>query len=335
MVGAVFVKNGKIIAEGFHKKFGGLHAEVEAIRAAARHHHSLKGATLYITLEPCAHHGKQGPCTEALLNGTGLSRVVYAQVDPNPQVAGKGLAVLKQHGIRTQALMIPETEELNEVYLTNVGQKRPFVHLKTACTLEGKITLYRGTHSRLSHPESLKHVHELRTQHDAILIGVQTLLIDNPRLTARSLRGKILATPLRIILDPRGRSPHTAALFTETGNNLLITTNDRLKNIWGASTEILWIREKNRQIDLEDLLKKLFDRGIRSILVEGGARVNTAFLNAGLVDRLSLCFTPYSSPDPDAPSWIDFTQISTINLNQTRLTLRGNDQWITGRMNTP
>jgi diaminohydroxyphosphoribosylaminopyrimidine deaminase / 5-amino-6-(5-phosphoribosylamino)uracil reductase len=331
MVGAVFVKNKVIIAEGYHHIFGGAHAEIKAINAAKKKGVSLKGSILYVTLEPCAHTGKQGPCTEALKK-TEIKKVIYAQIDPNPLVSGRGIKLLEAASIETQEFNTPETIQLNEIYLKNTTTRKPWIHLKSAATRNGKISLEKGKSTQISNQESSNYVHELRQQHDAILIGLNTLLIDNPRLTARTPKKKICKdSPIRIILDSQLKSPPHSKIFTQPGQTILATTQTSSSQKWGENTFILTCKKSVKgHIDLEDLLKKLFKLGIRSILVEGGERITTSFLNAGLADKISLCLTQAWAADQAAPSIWDFKQIEKLNLVDASIKIINNDIWISG-----
>jgi diaminohydroxyphosphoribosylaminopyrimidine deaminase/5-amino-6-(5-phosphoribosylamino)uracil reductase len=332
MVGAVFVKDGEVIAQGYHKQFGGFHAEVEAINAAKRNHVSLKGSTLYVTLEPCSHTGKQGPCAEALLE-TGIERVVYAQQDPNPLVAGKGIKQLNENGIKTDHIAIPATKKLNEIYLKNSLRKQPFVHIKSAATRDGKITLKKGTQSALSNSTSNARVHELRQFHDAILIGINTLLIDDPKLTARNAEGKAHPdSPIRVIVDSQLRTPPSAHIFQETGGIIIATTTTSTQD-YGDQTEILVCEKKEGRVDLDDLLNKLFEKGIKSVLVEGGETINTALIREELADRITICLTNKLSQDATAPSIINAQTVMPMNLVDVSLEMVENDLWIDGTIN--
>lgn len=328
MVGAVFVKNGEILGEGYHRQYGGSHAEVEAIRAAEQQGISLEGSTLYVTLEPCCHHGKQGPCTEALLP-LKLREVVYAQEDPNPVVKGKGIHILKTAGIPTRFLETQETKGLNRIYLKNTLHQLPFVHLKTACTLDGKITQKKGTETPLGNAASTARVHTLRNRYDAILIGVRTLLIDNPKLTARLPEAK---NPIRIILDPQLKTPPTAQIFKEVGKNILVSLIAGRPE-WEAvphTTILVATRNKQGEIDLRDFLQKAFRQGIRSILVEGGETVNTRFLQAQEVDRVSFIRCPLLSEDADAPELYDLKEIPRLEFKESSIEDVKGDSWFEG-----
>lgn len=332
MVGAVFVKQGKKIAEGYHRQWGGLHAETEAVRTAQAGGQSLKGSTVYVTLEPCCHHGKQGPCTDALIQA-GVAEVVYAQKDPNPLVAGQGLQQLQKAGISVRALSTWETLDLNALYLKNSAQGLPFVHIKTACTREEKITAQVGTETPLGGPESMKRVHEWRNRYDGILVGVNTVLIDNPRLTARRPRA---THPVRFILDTHLKTPPHAQMFAQPGKTVLVTAaTSPPSHVYPGDTEI-WEIPPNHQgkIPLEKFLQKAYAHGVRSLLVEGGEAVNTSFLKQGLVDRLTIIVTPHTlSPATDLtrlPSVFDLSQTGPLEFTHSRIERVGQDLWSDG-----
>jgi diaminohydroxyphosphoribosylaminopyrimidine deaminase/5-amino-6-(5-phosphoribosylamino)uracil reductase len=331
MVGAVLVQEGKKIGEGYHRFFGGAHAEVEAIRDAFKKGHSTIGAQLYVTLEPCCHTGKQGPCTEAIREA-GISRVFYAQKDPHPLVAGKGTQWLQKNRIPTTKIVSEKTHRLNEIYLTNNNEKRPFIHLKVACTQDFKITLKKGTRSALSGKKSQERLHHLRNRVDAIMIGIQTLLIDDPRLTTRLPNNKG-HSPIRIILDSHLQTPATAQIFKEKGETWILTLQKQKKiPSFPKSTQIL-ICKKNKegQIDLKNALKKLFHKGIRSVLVEGGMQVNTSFLEKKWVDRLTLILTPHWSHDKNAPALFNPTMLP-LELESVKIEKIAEDTWMDARL---
>lgn len=334
-VGAIFVKNGKIISQGYHHKYGEVHAEVDAIQKV-KDKKSLKGSTLYVTLEPCAHFGKQGPCAKALIK-IGIKRVIYAQIDPNPLVAGKGIHTLEKSHIQTQYFSTSSSKRLNEIYTKNTLFQRPFIEIKTALTSNGKITLKKGKRSQLSNEKSNQKTQKLRTHHDAILIGISTLLSDNPRLTIRNPKGTSLHnSPIRIILDSQLKSPPSAQLFKEPGEIILATLQKNSPTVWGTKTTILTCKpDKNGHIDLNDLLKKLFKKSIRSILVEGGEQVNTSFVKSGLADRITLCLTPHSTKDATLPSFINPKKLTQFNLVDVDVEILDNDLWISGNLNLP
>lgn len=331
MVGAVLVKEGIKIGEGYHAVWGGLHAETAAIEAAKQAGHSLKGATLYVTLEPCCHQGKQGPCTQAILK-EGIARVVFAQTDPNPLMQGKGKHQLEQVGIQVDEGSTWDTRELNAIYLKNQREKRPFVHLKTACTIEGKITLKKNTETPLGGTESMAIVHRWRARYDAILVGRRTVEIDDPRLTARMEEG---TNPLRILLDSHLQIPSSSQAFQQPGKTILATLMKSSPTPYPGDTEI-WTLPPNPAgtIELNALMETCFHHGIRSVLVEGGESVNTAFLQENLVDRVTVIETPHRVPTSenlnDLPNVYRTTEIPHLEFIDSQWTQIGKDFWRDG-----
>ena len=293
MVGAVIVKNGRIVAEGYHRRAGSEHAEVVALRKAGRR---ARGATIYVTLEPCCHVGCTGPCTEAIIDA-GISRVVYASLDPNPIVRGKGDRRLRQAGLAVaRGILRSQAEELNEAYYLFYRLGRPFVTLKMAETIDGRIATVTGDSQWISSPESLKFAHKLRAVNDAVMVGAGTVRADNPALTVRLVKGK---NPYRIVVAGREELP---------SNCQVLANNHDLKTVVAeagrshrpspqnkrASGLVRWELKADRRgrLDLQDLLEKAAAFGLQSILVEGGSALATALLKAKLVDKVVLVIAP-------------------------------------------
>lgn len=311
LVGAVIVKDGMIVGTGLHRKAGEPHAEVHAFRMAGEH---AKGATLYVTLEPCSHYGKTPPCAE-LVKESGVSRVVIAMKDPNPLVAGRGIKLLEEAGMAVEVgVLEEEARKINERFIHNMVQKRPFVIAKTAMTLDGKLAAYNGHSKWVTGEEARQKVHYLRNEVDGILVGIGTVLADDPQLTTRIPEGG--KNPVRIILDSRLRTPLEAQI-----------TDCREAQTWifameGADEEKkALLREKGVQVfsapydenglDLCYVLQTLYEKGITDILLEGGSEVNTAFLRAGLIDKFLIyvapkilggrhSLTPFTGPDVES-----------------------------------
>lgn len=291
LVGAVIVRDGRIIAEGYHQHCGECHAEINAIRNATE---SIAGATFYVTLEPCSHYGRTPPCVEALISHR-PGRVVVGAVDPNPLVSGRGIAALKQSGIQTEVGVLEEAcRESNRIFFKYIRTGLPYVTLKFAQTLDGRIAAASG-HSRwISSPASLRFAHRLRTVHDAILVGAGTALADNPALTCRLVRGR---DPLRIVVDSRLRLSPDATLFSDGKKTLAAATRlapiERRRLLEERGIEVLEIAEDTAgRVDLHALLAALGKREISSLLVEGGATVATSFLKENLADRLIVILAP-------------------------------------------
>jgi diaminohydroxyphosphoribosylaminopyrimidine deaminase/5-amino-6-(5-phosphoribosylamino)uracil reductase len=291
LVGAVVVRNDQCVGEGWHERFGAVHAEIHALARAGQ---AARGATLYITLEPCCHHGKTPPCTDAILQA-GVRRVVAAMLDPFPQVAGRGAGQLRQAGISVDLdVCRAEARRLNAPYLTLVGRGRPHVHAKWAMTLDGKICTRSGDSQWISGAASRRYVHELRGRMDAIVIGIGTALADDPRLTARPPGPR---APCRIVLDSRARLPMTsklAATARETPTLVAVGAQahpDQVQSLREQGCEVLLLSE-NEQVRVTDLLNELGRRRWTNVLVEGGSAVLGSFFDAGVVDEVHAFIAP-------------------------------------------
>jgi len=286
MVGAVIVKNGKIIGSGYHRQAGDRHAEVIALQQSGKNNRS---ATLYVNLEPCCHFGQTPPCTEEIIK-SGIKRVVCAMVDPNPKVNGKGIEILKKNKIKVEVGLLEEdAKKLNEVYMKYISTGLPFVILKWASTLDGKIATLDGDSKWISNEQSRKFAHKLRSQADAVLVGVETIIQDNPKLDTRLVKGK---NPIKIILDTKGRLPLDSriVLNAKSERTILATVCADKEKFEDSNLEVWKLREgKNGQVDLLSLLKKAGENKITSILVEGGQKVLTSFMQEKLADKI-YCF---------------------------------------------
>jgi diaminohydroxyphosphoribosylaminopyrimidine deaminase/5-amino-6-(5-phosphoribosylamino)uracil reductase len=294
MVGALIVKGGKIIGQGYHKRFGGPHAEINAIQDAKG---DLNGATLYVTLEPCCHKGKKTPpCLDTLLKYNWKS-VVIGTVDPNPKVNGKSIEILKQKGIGTKVgVLQEECQRLNEAYFKYIQTGIPFVTLKFAQTLDGRIATSTGDSKWISSEPSLKWAHRLRSLHDAVLVGVSTVLKDDPQLTVRLVKGR---NPLRVVADSRLRIPLNSKILKdlEIAPTIIAATSQAdIEKTFALSImgiEVLTIEEDSEgMVDLKDLLQKLGKKNISSVLVEGGATTITSFIRQGLADKVIAIVAP-------------------------------------------
>lgn len=294
LVGAIIVKEGRIIGEGWHQRAGEPHAEVNAINNATE---SVEGSTIYVNLEPCSHYGRTPPCA-SLLAKRKFKRVVIAMEDPNPLVAGKGIKLLRDSGIQVDiGLHRLEALKLNDIFIKYITRKSPFVLLKAAMTLDGKTATRTGDSKWISGEESRSYVHRLRNRYTAILVGVNTVMKDDPELTTR-LEGIQGRNPLRIIIDSRGSIPVNARVLKETDNKRTIvgTTEAmpecRKKLLEAQGVEVITAGKSNGRVDLIQLLKELGNRGIDSVLVEGGGTVAASFLEAGLVDKVAFFIAP-------------------------------------------
>lgn len=293
MVGALIVRGNRIIGRGYHRKFGGRHAEIEAIEKAPG---SLRGTTFYITLEPCSHYGKTPPCVDRILE-VKPSRVVVGSVDPNPLVSGKSIRLLRRRGIEvTTGVLEQECRALNEVFFKYMTAGRPFVTVKYAQTLDGRIATRSGRSRWISSPPSLRFAHRLRSLHDSILVGAGTVVRDDPELTCRLVKGR---NPRRVIVDASlGLPLSSKVLFDqERAKTTIFTTaasrGEKRKQLEDRGVDVRVVeRNAGGHVDLRQLLKTLAREGISSVLVEGGSGIITAFLAAGLVDRLVTVTAP-------------------------------------------
>lgn len=291
MVGAVIVKDGHMIGQGYHEKYGGLHAERNALASCTQ---SPDGAQMYVTLEPCCHHGKQPPCVEAILDA-GIRRVVIGSEDPNPLVNGKGVRILREHGIEvTEHVLQEECDRLNEVFFHYIRTNLPFVVMKYAMTLDGKIAAYTGESKWVTGEAAREHVHRQRNRYRAIMAGVGTVLADDPLLTCRIEGGR---NPVRIICDSRLRTPLTSRIAATAGQvpTVLATCcDDEKKHLpyQKAGFHILCLPEKNGHVDLRALMQQLGHAKIDSVLIEGGGTLHWSALESRVVQKLQAYIAP-------------------------------------------
>lgn len=311
MVGALVVDGeGVIVGRGAHEIAGGPHAEVHALREAGP---CARGATLYCTLEPCAHQGRTGPCAP-LVQQAGIARAVIATEDPNPLVAGRGIGFLRSHGIEVACgVMAEEAARLNAAFFSVMRKGRPYVTMKIATSLDGAVAAAAGSRTAISGPESIRHAHSLRAEVDAIAVGSGTVLTDDPILTARVAYRRRPLT--RVVFDRRLRTPPHAALFgtlsagpvvVVTSSTARDTQRDGVAHLEGAGANIV---EVEADAPLRESLRALVRLGITSLLVEGGTALHRAFWDAGLVDRVQMYVAPHTL-GPDAVRWIDEPIIS-------------------------
>ncbi len=294
MVGALVVNDGRIVGKGYHPAAGEPHAEIFALREAGA---AARGATLYVNLEPCNHQGRTPPCTEAII-AAGIREVVVGMEDPNPLVAGRGSKRLRAAGIAvTTGILEKKCRRLNEAFCKYITQKLPFVTLKIAASLDGRIATRSGHSHWITNEKSRRHVHRLRHQHDAILIGIGTLLQDNPRLTTRLPRGRG-RNPYRVIVDSRLRSPLHANVFSGDAREKLIlaTAADPRLDISPYRHRVREIIRlplaSGGQLDLLALMRRLAAMEITSVLIEGGSEINGSAVEAGIVDKISFFYAP-------------------------------------------
>lgn len=291
LVGAVIVKNGKIIGQGYHKFYGGPHAEVYALKEAGD---NAKGAAIYVTLEPCSHYGKTPPCAEALVKA-GIKKAVIAVSDPNPMVSGKGIEILKKNGIEVElGVLENEAKDINKIFLKYITTKLPFVILKWAMTLDGKIAASTGESKWITSEESRYYVHKIRNRVMGIMTGINTIIMDNPLMTTRLKDGG--KSPKAIILDSKLRIPLDAKILdTVSDREVIIACTKNIDNDKKVKLEqrrikfIITPEDENGRVDLKYLICELGNRGIDSILLEGGSNLNFSAVYSGVVDEV-ICF---------------------------------------------
>lgn len=328
MVGAVIVKNNKIIGEGWHQKYGEMHAERNALAACTE---SPAGADMYVTLEPCCHQGKQPPCVDAIIEA-GIKRVVIGSEDPNPLVRGKGIKILKEHGIAvTEHVLSEECRQLNEVFFHFIQTKRPFVVMKYAMTMDGKIATRTGASKWITGKTARQHVAWQRHRYTAIMVGVGTVVADDPLLTCRMEGGK---NPIRIICDTSLQTPVTAQVV-QTANQIptiLVTCcqNQERQRIYKKSgCQILQVHKKEGHVDLQHLMKLLGEKKIDSILLEGGGTLNWAAISDGIVQKVQAYIAPKLFGGKDAKTAIEGEGIEipseAIRLKNSHIISLGDD----------
>ena len=284
LVGAVIVKDGQIIGEGWHHRYGDLHAERDALKNCSE---DPKDADIYVTLEPCCHHGKQPPCTNALIEA-GIKRVIIGSSDPNPLVAGKGVRILKEHGITViENFLKEECDRLNDIFFYYITTGLPYVAMKYAMTIDGKIACYTGLSKWITGEEARKHVHSLRHKYTGIMVGINTVLADDPLLNCRLENSK---DPVRIICDSTLRIPMDSQIVRTAGKyRTIIATclpdGEKAQKLSELGIEIIKIKEHS-QVDIRTLMTELGRRQIDSILLEGGASLNWSVLEAGMVNKV-------------------------------------------------
>jgi diaminohydroxyphosphoribosylaminopyrimidine deaminase/5-amino-6-(5-phosphoribosylamino)uracil reductase len=288
-VGCVLVKDGAIIGEGWHVKAGLGHAEIEALTSTPDAHN----ATAYVTLEPCSHHGRTPPCCDALINA-GISRVVVAMQDPNPLVSGRGLAALRAAGIQvTVGVLEADAFALNRGFIKRMREHRPFIRSKLAMSLDGRTAMASGESKWITSTEARADVHRLRAESSAILTGVQTVLADDPALTARV--DFEVVQPLRVVLDTRLKTPPSAQMAKLPGRSLLLTCSDddaKQQRLRQAGFEVYRLPDKNGRVDLHEVMRFLADQHINEVLVEAGACLNGALLAENLLDEIIIYMAP-------------------------------------------
>jgi len=299
LVGAVIVKDGKIVGRGYHHKAGTPHAEVHALAEAGE---LARDATVYVSLEPCSHHGRTPPCTLALIKA-GVAKVVVGMVDPNPLVSGKGISLLRDAGISVESgIMEDDARRMNEVFIKHITSGKPFVALKSAMSLDGKIATVTGESQWITGPETREWVHRLRDRYDAVMVGINTVLADDPALTCRIPGGR---DPIRLVVDSTLRLPLTSKIISSSATAPLIvgtTTQapvEKVQNLKNLGVQVLQYEQP--QVPLSEFLTDLGQQGISGILLEGGSILGWSMLEAELVDKVHFCIAPLLIGGTGAP----------------------------------
>jgi diaminohydroxyphosphoribosylaminopyrimidine deaminase/5-amino-6-(5-phosphoribosylamino)uracil reductase len=328
MVGAILVKDGKVVGEGYHARAGEAHAEILAIRKAGE---EARGSTLYLNLEPCTHYGRTPPCAPVVIEA-GVKRVVIGMEDPNPLVKGKGVGNLKSAGLDVVVgILEQECRRLNEAFCKYILKKEPFTILKVAATLDGKIATRKGDSKWISGEASRRYVHRLRDQVDGIVVGIGTILKDDPMLTVRIKGGR---DPYRIILDSRLRIPEKAKVIGTSPSKTIVATTElapkeKVERLEKNGIRVLIFDSKQGRVHLKPCLSKLGEMGMISLLVEGGSQVNGSFLDEGLIDKLILIFSPKVIGDKQALGIFEGKGVTTLKeaipLNGLRVRRIGED----------
>lgn len=334
MVGAVLVKNDRIVSVGYHGEITTPHAEAWAIQKAGK---DAQGAKLYVNLEPCSHFGHNPPCADLIIS-SGIKEVIASMKDPNPLVRGKGFAKLRKHGVKVKiGLLEEEAKKLNEVFTKFFTKKLPFVVLKEAMTIDGKIATKTGNSRWVSSKQTRKFAHELRNIYDAILCGINTVLIDNPKLTARLV--KRAKNPIRIVLDAHARTPLRANVLRVKSAPTIIAVGPKaprkkVRALRKAGAEIIYVPAPKGRINMKALMKKLAKMKITSVLIEGGGEVAASALTAKIVDKAYFFIAPKIFGGRDAKTGVEGDGIrfpaQAINLKRVEVSNCGPDIMISG-----
>ena len=332
MVGAVIVKDGKILGQGYHKKCGEGHAEVNAFKDAEEKNENVEGAEMYVTLEPCSHFGKTPPCADKIIEKK-ISKVFIGTLDPNPLVAGRGVKKLKDAGIYVEyGILESECYKLNEVFMKYIVKKEPFVVMKTGMSLDGKIATYSGESKWITEEKSREDVHNLRNELTGIMVGINTVLKDNPQLTCRVNGGR---NPIRIIVDSTLKIPIDCKIVNTAKEveTIIATTDkanlDKINSLEDKGVKIIVVPSKNGKVNLKELMITLGKLKIDSILLEGGGTLNFSALEEGIVDKVKIYIAPKIIGGKDAPSFVSGMGIESLsdatNLHITNTTMIDND----------
>jgi diaminohydroxyphosphoribosylaminopyrimidine deaminase/5-amino-6-(5-phosphoribosylamino)uracil reductase len=335
MVGAVIVKDKRVIGQGYHERYGQLHAERNALAHCTE---SPEGAVMYVTLEPCCHHGKQPPCVDAILE-SGIARVVIGSADPNPLVSGGGIRILREHGVEVKEdVLREECDAINPIFFHYIRTGRPYVVMKYAMTLDGKIAAYTGASKWITGEEARAHVQTQRHRFRGIMVGVGTVLADDPLLTCRMEGGR---NPIRIVCDSKLRTPLTSRIVQTAGEVETILATccqdaERYADYEKKGCMILPVKAQAGQVDLADLMEQLGRRQIDSILLEGGGTLNWSALEKGIVNAVQAYIAPKIFGGKDAKSPVEGSGVAlpaeAARLSHTTITRLGEDFLLEGEV---
>jgi diaminohydroxyphosphoribosylaminopyrimidine deaminase / 5-amino-6-(5-phosphoribosylamino)uracil reductase len=315
MVGAVVVQGSEVVGTGYHQAAGTPHAEIIALEKAGQ---KAQGATLYLNLEPCAHHGRTAPCTDAIIKA-GVSRVVAAMEDPNPLVSGRGFARLTEAGIKVkEGILKQKALQLNEAFIKYITTGLPFVSVKVAMSLDGKIATATGDSQWITGGKARQFVHRLRDHNDAIMVGIETVLKDNPQLTTR-VEGGGGKDPIRVIVDSTARIPLDARVIeggSSAGTILAVTeqaSSEKCRALKAKGVEVLVMPARDGRVDIGALMKELAKRELSAVLVEGGGTINYSLLEQSLIDKLFIFIAPLIIGGKESPTAFAGTGIDSLS----------------------
>ncbi|MUK89248.1 bifunctional diaminohydroxyphosphoribosylaminopyrimidine deaminase/5-amino-6-(5-phosphoribosylamino)uracil reductase RibD [Ornithinibacillus sp. L9] len=327
LVGSVIVNDNRIVGIGTHLKAGEPHAEIHALRMAKE---QAKGGTIYVTLEPCSHHGRTGPCAEAIVEA-GLKKVVIATLDPNPIVAGNGVKILENAGIEVEVgIGEEESKHMNEVFNKFIVEKKPFVTMKAGTTLDGKVATRTRNSKWITSEESRLDVHQLRSENMAILVGINTVIEDDPSLTSRIPNGR---NPIRVVLDSKLRIPLDAKVVTDQEAETWIFTSqqhdsDKKRALVDAGVSV-FVTNRASTVDPNEVVTILGEKLVSSVFIEGGGNIHASFLENKLVDKVVLYFAPKLIGGKDAPTFLEGTGFElmkeAVELRDTDIVRIGSD----------
>lgn len=332
LVGSVIVNNNRIVGIGTHLKAGEPHAEIHALRMAGD---KAKGGTIYVTLEPCSHHGRTGPCAEAIVQA-GIKKVVIATLDPNPIVAGNGVKILENAGIEViTGIREHESIRMNEVFNKFIVEKKPFVTLKAGVTLDGKVATHARSSKWITSEASRHDVHQLRSENMAILVGINTVLDDNPSLTARIPNGR---NPLRVIMDTSLKVPMDSNIITDNLAETWIFTSknhdtQKMQQLEDKGIRV-FVTSSEDKVDPNEVVEILGEHLVSSLFIEGGGNIHASFLESKLVDKVVLYFAPKLVGGQNAPTFLEGTGFANmadaVELDNTEIEKIGKDFKFTG-----